>query len=288
MHIEDSQIVDTYTICKYIMEANLLLEHHSNEFAIWYFISSFALKVQLPSILWDLHPKHARQLLTCNIYFKVEQVKDKSLPGYLVLPLIPKYARTWNLFLGNATSIVQCIREQWGPSLEDVILCLFKRGILFKLLFHVAYPSIPRPISVFESNCHPYGWTANEYEYADYELHQNYLLRLLHVRVVVAQAGGILWCLCKQELANEIPNIPSLNVLYFVEASPNSSHTYLYDTLSEHEIEILCWIYYIDTVRALEIKEQNTANKQAWRKRKREETDKTRQTAHASTQGNPP
>ncbi|KAG2063590.1 hypothetical protein BDR04DRAFT_1163525 [Suillus decipiens] len=247
VHIEDPQIVDTYTIRKYIMEANLPLEYHSNEFAIRYFISSLTLEVQPPSILWDLHPNHAQQLLTRNIYFKVKQVKDKSLPGYLVLPLDLKYARAWNLFLGSATSVIQCIREQWGPSLEDVILCLFECSIPFKLLFHVAYPSIPRPISVFESNRRPYGWMANEYKYADYELRRNRLLRLPHVRVAVAQAGGILWHLCKQELANEIPNGPSPDVLYFADTSPNSSHTYLYDTLSEHEIEILCGIYYVDT-----------------------------------------
>ncbi|KAG1875687.1 hypothetical protein F4604DRAFT_1496358, partial [Suillus subluteus] len=61
--------------------------------------------------------------------------------------------------------------------------------------------------------------------------------------------GGILWHLCKQELANKIPNGPSPDVLHFADASPNSSHTYLYDMLSEHKIEILCRIYYIDTDR---------------------------------------
>ncbi|KAG1875688.1 hypothetical protein F4604DRAFT_1680588 [Suillus subluteus] len=43
-----------------------------------------------------------------------------------------------------------------------------------------------------------------------------------------------------------------------------------------------------DPVRALEIKEQNTTNKRAWRKCKREEMEKTRQTAGTSTQGNSP
>ncbi|KAG1803282.1 uncharacterized protein BJ212DRAFT_1487072 [Suillus subaureus] len=43
-----------------------------------------------------------------------------------------------------------------------------------------------------------------------------------------------------------------------------------------------------DPVRALQIKECNTTNKQAWRKCKRKETEKTQQTTYASTQGNPP
>ncbi|KAG2030697.1 hypothetical protein BDR03DRAFT_1016847 [Suillus americanus] len=243
IHVEESQIVDAYTICKYTMEVDLRLEHRSNEFAIRYFISSLILKLQPPSLLWDLHLDHARELLTCNVHFKVEQVKDRTLPGYLLLPLVPKYTRTWNLFVPNATSIVQCIREEWGSSLEDVILCLFECGIPFKLLFKVTYPSMPRPITVFESNRRPHGWTPNKYEYIDYELRRNCLLRLPHVRVAVAQAGGILWHLCKQELANEIPNGPSPDVLYFADTSQDTSHTYLFDTLTEHEIEILCGIY---------------------------------------------
>lgn len=247
VQVEDSQLVDTHTVRKYIMEVNLPLERHSNEFAVRYFISTLVLVLEPPSIIWDLHPDHARQLLSQNAYFQIHQVKDKSLPGYLVLPLIQKYARTWNLFLAQATSVVQCIREQWGPSLEDVVLCLFERGIPFKVLFHSEYPSLPRPITVFESNRRPYGWTADKYEYADYELRRNRLLRLPHVRVAAAQAGGILWRLCKQELANEIPNGPSADVVYFADMSKDSSHTLIYDTLSEHEIEILCGIYYVDT-----------------------------------------
>jgi hypothetical protein len=247
IHIEESQIVDIYTIRKYIMEVNLPSEHRSNEFAIRYFISSLVLELQPPSLLWDLHPIHARELLTRNVHFKVEPVKDSTLAGYLLLPLVPKYARTWNLFVPNATSIIQCIRQQWGPSLEDVILCLCERGIPFKLLFKVAYPSIPRPITVFESNRRPHGWTPDKFEYIDYELRRNRLLRLPHVRVAVAQAGGILWRLCKQELASEIPNGPSPDVLYFADTSQDASHTYLFDTLTEHEIEILCGIYHVDT-----------------------------------------
>ncbi|KAG1853413.1 hypothetical protein F4604DRAFT_1933307 [Suillus subluteus] len=249
IHVEESQIVDAYAVRKYIMEVNLRLEHRSNKFAIRYFISSLILELEPPSLLWDLHPDHARELLTRNMHFKVEQVKDSTLPGYLLLPLVPKYARTWNLFVANATSIVQCIREEWGPSLEDVILCLFERSIPFKLLFKVTYASIHRPITVFESNRCPHGWTPDKYEYIDYELRRNRLLRLPHVRVAIAQAGGILWCLCKQELASKIPNGPSPDILYFADTSQDASHTYLFDTLTEHEIEILCGIYYVDTDR---------------------------------------
>ncbi|KAG2124392.1 uncharacterized protein EDB93DRAFT_1110660, partial [Suillus bovinus] len=152
LNIQESQIVDTYTVRKYIMEAGLRLDKPSNEFAIRYFISSLVLELEPPSVLWDLHPNDAGELLTRNEYFKIERVKDSIIPGYLMLPIIPKYARTWNLFVHNATSVVQCIREKWGPSLEDVILCLFERGIPFKVLFKVTYPPLPRPITVFESN----------------------------------------------------------------------------------------------------------------------------------------
>ncbi|KAG2083676.1 uncharacterized protein F5147DRAFT_529749, partial [Suillus discolor] len=95
----------------------------------------------------------------------------------------------------------------------------------------------------------PFGWQADKYKYMEYELRRNHLLILPHVRVTVGQAGGILWRLCKQELANDIPNGPSPDVLYFVDTSQQASHTYLFDTLTDHEIEILCGIYYVDTDR---------------------------------------
>lgn len=93
-----------------------------------------------------------------------------------------------------------------GPSLEDVILCLFEHGIPFKLLFNIAYPITPHPITVFESNWCPFSWQADKYEYIEYKLCRNHLLRLPHIRVAVAQAGGIPWHLCKQVLANDIPS----------------------------------------------------------------------------------
>jgi hypothetical protein len=69
---------------------------------------------------------------------------------------------------------------------------------------------------------------------------------LPHVRVTAAQAGGILWCLCKQELTNEILNGLLADVVYFRDMSNDSSHMLIYDTLSEHKIEILYSIYDID------------------------------------------
>ncbi|KAG2751373.1 hypothetical protein P692DRAFT_201803879 [Suillus brevipes Sb2] len=213
--VEDSQLVDTHTVRKYSMEVNLPLKHHSNEFAVRYFISILVLK---------LEPSYGIYIPTTRTNSSIHQVKDNSLPGYLILPLIQKYARTWNLFFAQAMSVVQCIREQWGLSLEDVVLCLFERDIPIK-------PSLPCPITIFESNRRPYGWTADKYEYADNELRCNCLLRLPHVRVAAAQAGGILWCLCKQELTNEIPNGPSADAVYFKNMSNDSSHMLIYDTL---------------------------------------------------------
>jgi hypothetical protein len=46
VQVEDSQLVDTHTVRKYIMEVNLPLEHHSNEFAVRYFISTLVLKLE--------------------------------------------------------------------------------------------------------------------------------------------------------------------------------------------------------------------------------------------------
>ncbi|KAG2355041.1 hypothetical protein BDR07DRAFT_1195972, partial [Suillus spraguei] len=88
-----------------------------------------------------------------------------------------------------------------------------------------------------------FGWKPDKYEYMDYEARRTRLLRMPHIRVAVAQ-GGILWRLCKQELATVIPNGPSTDVHFFADAS---SRKFLFDSLSEQEIEFLCGVYHVDT-----------------------------------------
>ncbi|KAG1863250.1 hypothetical protein DFJ58DRAFT_656563 [Suillus subalutaceus] len=115
-------------------------------------------------------------------------------------------------------------------------------------MFNTAHTSIPRPISVFESNRRPYGWQPDKYEYMDYERRRNRLLKLPHVRVAVAQ-GGILWRICKQELASDIPSGPSIDVHFFADMSSDAPRNYVFDTLSQEEIDTLCGVYHVLTDR---------------------------------------
>ncbi|KAG1763976.1 hypothetical protein EV702DRAFT_922053, partial [Suillus placidus] len=78
------------------------------------------------------------------------------------------------------------------------------------------------------------------------------LLKLPHVRVAVAQ-GGILWRICKQELASDIPSGPSMDVHFFVDMSPSAPRNYMFDTLSQEEIDVLCGIYHVLTDRGEQI-----------------------------------
>ncbi|KAG1722729.1 uncharacterized protein EDB91DRAFT_1088023 [Suillus paluster] len=248
--IQDAQFSEIYTVRKYLMEMNLPLTQPKNEFAIRYFISCFLLDITPPSILWDLHPNNIDELVESNVRFKYTFVQDNARTGYLLHPQDERYNRPWDLLIHSAVSVVQGIRERWGPSLEDVVLSLFERGINFTLVFNaqVAHPSFARPRTVFESILRPHGWLPDKYEYADYENRRGRLLNLPHVRVAVAQ-GGILWRLCKQELASDIPNGPSKDVQFFADTSPDAPKRYLSDTLSDDEINILCGVYHIATGR---------------------------------------
>ncbi|KAG0694670.1 hypothetical protein DFH29DRAFT_880550 [Suillus ampliporus] len=67
---------------------------------------------------------------------------------------------------------------------------------------------------------------------------------------IVAQ-GGILWCLCKQELASGIPSGPSKDVEIFADISPSASKCYLFNTLRNREINVLCGVYHIATTLVL-------------------------------------
>jgi hypothetical protein len=244
--IEEPQMIDTYTVRKYLMEMNLPFLQRKNEFSIQYFVSCLVQDIRPPSIMWDLHPDNIQQLIASGMHFKFESVKDATCTGYLMIPCIEKYSRPWNLVIDSPVSVVQCIRERWGPSLEDVIICLFERGIKFKVLLHVWHSPVSRPRTVFQSNWRPPGWEPDKYEYMNYELRRNQLLRLPHVRVVAAQ-GGIIWRLCKQEIASDIPSGPSRDVQFFADASRHTSHQYIFDTLTEEEIETLCGLYYVGT-----------------------------------------
>ncbi|KAG2357520.1 hypothetical protein BDR07DRAFT_1490605 [Suillus spraguei] len=250
--IEEPQMIDTYTVRKYLMEMNLPLLQQKNEFSVQYFVSCLVQDITPPSIMWDLHPGNIQQLIESDVHFKVQTVKDVTCTGYMIIPCVEKYSRPWNLLIDSPVSVIQCIRERWGPSLEDVILCLFERGIKFKVFCHVWYPPVPRPKTVFQSNLRSPGWEPDKYEYVDYELRRNRLLRLPHVRAVAAQ-GGIIWRLCKQELASDIPSGPSRDVHFFADMSQNKSHQYLFDTLTQAEIETLCGLYYVGTGRGDQI-----------------------------------
>jgi hypothetical protein len=244
--MEEPRMIDTYTVRKYLMEMNLPLLKQKNEFSVQYFVSCLTQDISPPSIMWDLHPDNIQQLIVSDMHFKVEPVKDATCTGYLMIPCAKTYFRPWNLVIDSAVSVVQCIRERWGPSLEDIILCLFERGIKFKVLCHVLYPPVPRPRTVFQSNWRPPGWLPDKYEYIDYERRRNLLLRLPHVRVVAAQ-GGIIWRLCKQELTSDIPSGPSRDVHLFADTSQHASCQFRFDTLTQEETETLCGLYYVGT-----------------------------------------
>ncbi|KAG1899886.1 uncharacterized protein F5891DRAFT_894264, partial [Suillus fuscotomentosus] len=94
----------------------------------------------------------------------------------------------------------------------------------------------------------PHNWQPDKVEYMDYECRRNRLLKLPHVRVAVAQ-GGILWRICKQELASDIPSGPSKDVQFFSDMSPDAPCDHLFDTLSKQEIDILCGVYHVLTDR---------------------------------------
>jgi hypothetical protein len=240
--IPDAQLVNLDAVRKYVMERHLTVDK-AHEFAIRYFVSCLICDIDVPSVMWDLHPDNLQELVLSSQHFSWRLSRDQTCQGYIASPRDQKYNRPWSLIIPNPISVTQCIRELWGPSLEDVILALFERGIDFKVVLTAPIVIVPRPRTVFESNLHPHGWEPDQYEYLQYERRRNEFLRLSHVRVVIAR-GGILWRLCKFALVNNIQDGPSKDVQDF-NCYPSGQH--LFEDLIEDEINMLCGVYLVST-----------------------------------------
>ena len=244
--IPDAQLLELYAVRKYLMEMYLPLKSTRNEFAVRYFVSCLVSGVKPISSVWDLQGDSDR-FAPPDRPFDHKLIQDRACSGYMLIPRDEKYSRPWGIIISSSISTVQCLREQWGPSLEDVIVSLFQRGIDFKMVRATPVASsVPRPRTVFDSLHRAPGWLPDKYEYLEYERRRNLLLRLPHVRYAVAQ-GGILWRLCKTALVDDFLSGPSNDAQFFSDTSPGASGAYTFDTLSQDEIDILCGVYHIST-----------------------------------------
>ncbi|GBE87305.1 hypothetical protein SCP_1005530 [Sparassis crispa] len=218
---------------------------------IIHFVSSLA-NAQVPEEQWDLCEKNPAYVLEIHKpMFRVQRYKfaDNSW-GYALTPVKTRLIRSWQIVVRDAMAVIQCVRCEWGPSLEELAAEYVRIGIPFQTLMSVAMdrvqwrdtglcPSVPRRSKDFK---------ATQEEYDIYVHRRDQLLSQPRARAA-ALAGGILWRLSREALEHrrDVPLGPSKEVTSYYGPTAGEQSGTLDDTLTEDEIKILHGMYYVET-----------------------------------------
>jgi hypothetical protein len=180
-----------------------------------------------------------RQTFERVLYF-LESTQTPSSSG-------PRY----RLAVQSAAVALQCLREEWGPRLEDIISHLLRMGMAFTTL--VPGPA-PNPRAFVPRRCEGLGARKSGYkpdavDYAEYEyLRRRFCNSERHARAGLMK-GGIVWRLVKESLpVEDVLDGPTSDVVDHGCALVQSDGALWDDDLSEEELALICGVYKVDTL----------------------------------------
>ncbi|KAG2114195.1 uncharacterized protein F5147DRAFT_630736 [Suillus discolor] len=236
-------------------EKDAQLQDEDNVASIRYIFLHVKEATPLPPALWDLHDSNESLKKVSYTTFRFVYEAKFTLPVYSIIPSNKRYIRSWTLVVPHATTVLQVVRNNWGPSLEDLIGEFVSLGIPFFTLALSSSPphTLPRPETVFDNLSRLSSFQPNAYTYKTYELQRDDFLRHPHARAALLR-GGILWRLCKASFEERIGlvNGPSSDVRLFGEAKrfPSSTSDGLTwsawdDILTDDEVDLICGVYYV-------------------------------------------
>lgn len=240
---------------KYMAEKDAQLQDEDNVASIRHIFLHVKEGTPLPPALWDLHDSNYSLKKVSYTTFRFVYEAKFTPPVYSIIPSDKRYIRSWTLVVPHATTVVQVVRNNWGPSLEDLIGEFVSLGIPFFTLALSPNPphKLPRPETVFENLSRPSSFQPNAYTYKTYELQRDDFLKHPHARAALLR-GGILWRLCKASFEERLGlvNGPSSDVRLFGEAKrfPSSTTdgvtwTAWDDILTDDEVDLICGVYYV-------------------------------------------
>ncbi|KAJ7429402.1 hypothetical protein B0H11DRAFT_1945071 [Mycena galericulata] len=177
--------------------------------------------------------KSMRKLLEHCIYYVLR--KSGSRIGSEVL-LFPR-----------ATDLVEVLRQEWGPDIKDVVRHLLARGIPFWLAYMSA-EIMPAPKTPPSYTLRPKGFKADTTS----GVHTRCNLHFLHTpRTRIAlQYGGIIARLARSEVPDDDFFCGFDDQIYNVGDclwDETSQHSYWYERLSDHEVDLVCSVYHVGT-----------------------------------------
>lgn len=209
----------------------------------------------IPSSLWDLHESHESPLRAHpnpNLIIRPAVINNRTF--YFISSVDSASSQNWELATEHAATAMQCRRQEWGPSILDVVQHLLELGIPFRTWTPFTPPQRP-PYP------HPsvgLGWRNVDYkpdaaDYASYAAARDeFLIRSLHGRAALLR-GGIAWRLAIEALGMA-PALsgPSTDVYDHGQfIIPQTGTQFWDDALTEEELDLICGVYKVYTGRIL-------------------------------------
>ena len=215
----------------------------------------------IPDRYWDVKNGQLRD--ANQGYFKFFPLKLTSLApdatvleGYLVNPTASKYLKPWVLFFESSIGVAQCIRERWGPSLEDVVCKACKNGYrvhLFLVKNRQTLPLITSPLPLFTRREKEEGFTPSQFDFHAYQRIVEALVMHPRFRAAVLR-GGILGRICSPYISlDELAEGPSPDAVHYGLRwmAKGGDVVFVEDFISEDEIHLLCGFFYVDNCEFL-------------------------------------
>jgi hypothetical protein len=214
------------------------------------FVSALLIIGHAPGLLWDLNVcsahflgnrtnpviRVARRMISNQVLYFLEPIHTNNQPFQLAVP--------------DAATALQCLRETWGPHVEDIIRQLLRLGIPFT----TRVPG-PEPDSAISSRrpvvlgYREVGYKPDSVDYAEYEtIRRAFCESEQHSRAALLK-GGIVWRLVKETLSpGDVLAGPTANVCCHGHALTSPNNQSLWDDdLSEDELDMICGVYKIFT-----------------------------------------
>ncbi|KAJ7764961.1 hypothetical protein DFH07DRAFT_955790 [Mycena maculata] len=221
----------------------------------------------IDKLLLDVHHPNLQSQF---FEFGREHLRSMRNPGqddpYFVLRPIGGGIGSEVLLIPRATNLLEVLCQQWGPTIQDVVRHFLARGTRFWLAYVSAeimpasrVPLSRRPKGFKADTSSGLGIRPNNYEFGEDEYNAYTTLcdlRFLHTpRARIAlQYGGVIAWLGRSQVSDDDFFTGFGEDIYDVGDclwDGTSGFAYWHDKLSDHEIDLLCGVYHVDTTARL-------------------------------------
>ena len=251
--------MDADMVSRIIMEKNLSSTPLAEQ-AASYIVTSLSRELPAPDAYWDVRNGRLRDQNPGFFTFlplTLQEIGGNAvLKGFTVNPTSYRYVRPWVLLFESSVGAAQCIRQRWGPSLEDVVIKACENGFRIHLFLVVSQDRLsprenPRP--KFERRERKKDHVPCHFDFNAYQRIVQSLMEEPRLRATVLR-GGILSRICAPYISlDDVAEGPSNSAVRYGSrwrgGEGQSDIVFVEDFVSQEEIELLCGHLYIDNGR---------------------------------------